>query len=263
MKPISILPIVLAVSFVAATGQQPQSGNSFEVASIQPGAPEQRLAEAYRLEREGKASLAIAKLTSLLDAKSLDPTGIGKAWDLLGLAFEDQGDFSAARHAFEQSIRAYERLPNASDYAMALDDFGELHVLTGQLDLAVRMMEKALHLYETAEDHAGIVRASSYLAGALFSQKKIREGKKNLNRALKELQMANQNDDDDLATLASLQAWLAQREGNIRASVSNYQQSLDLLRKNHGEESTFTGWAYVLLGKVRADTEDLSAALAE
>jgi len=225
--------------------------------------PEQRLTEAYRLEREGKASLAITQLTALLDSKSLDRAGIGKAWNLLGLAFEDQGAFRESRHAFEQSIQAYEGLSHARDLAMALDDFGELYALTGQFDLAVRMMERALHLYESVEDHAGVARASSYLAGALFSQKKIREGKKNLTRALKELRLTNEHSYDDLAALASLQGWLAQREGDIQASVSNYQQSLDLLRMNHGEESTFTGWAYLLLGQVRALTGDLSRSLTE
>jgi uncharacterized protein (TIGR03435 family) len=39
MKLLSILPIVLAASFAAATAQQPQSSVSFEVASIRPGAP--------------------------------------------------------------------------------------------------------------------------------------------------------------------------------------------------------------------------------
>jgi len=38
MKLFSILPIVFAASFVAVTAQLPQSGRSFEVASIRPGA---------------------------------------------------------------------------------------------------------------------------------------------------------------------------------------------------------------------------------
>lgn len=226
--------------------------------------PEQRLTEAYRLEREGEPSSAIVQLRSLLDSKSLDPAGIGKAWNVLGLAFEDQGDFSASRHAFEQSIQAYEGVPDdASDYAMALDDFGELYVLTGQLDPAVRMMERALHLYEEAKDHAGVARASSDLTGALFTEKKLREGRKDLERALREAQLTNQLDDDDLATLASLQGWLAQCDGELPTSVSKYQQSLDLLRKVHGEEYASTGWGYVLLGQVQAETGDLSGSLAE
>lgn len=226
--------------------------------------PEQRLTEAYRLEREGKAAPAIIQLKSLLDSKSLDPAGIGKAWNVLGLAFEDQGDFSASRRAFEQSIQAYEGVPNdASDYAMALDDFGELYVTTGKLDLAVRMMERALYLYEAAKDHAGVARASSDLTGALFTQKKIREGRKYLDRALKESRLTNELDDDDLATLASLQGWLAQFDGDLPTSVSRYQQSLDILRKYHGEENASTGWGYLLLGKVQAETGDLSISLTE
>lgn len=225
--------------------------------------PEQRLTEAYRLEKEGKASPAITQLTALLDSKSLDQAGMGRAWNILGLAYEDQGALSESRHAFEQSLQAYEGLSNAGDLAMALDDFGELYALTGQFDLAVRMMERALHLYESVEDHAGVARASSYLAGALFGQKKIREGKENLTRALKESRLTDEHSYDDLAALASLQGWLAQREGDIQASVSNYQQSLDLLRKNHGEESMVIGWAYALLGQARAETGDLSRSLTE
>lgn len=225
---------------------------------------EQRLTEAYRLEREGNATPAIIQLKSLLDSRSLDPARMGKAWDVLGLALEDQGDFPASRHAFEQSLQAYEGAPNDTiDYAMALDDFGELYVATGQPDLAIRMMQRALHLYETGQDHAGVARASSNLAGALFSQKKVREGRKNLDRALKESQLTNELDDDDLATLASLQGWLAQLDGDLPASVSNYQQSLGLLRKYHGEENASTGWGYVLLGQAQAETGDLSGSLAE
>src|SRR5579863_7822626 len=80
--------------------------------------PDQRLTDAYRLEREGKAAPAIAELKSLLDSKSLDPAGVGKAWNVLGLALEDQGDFDASRHAFEQSIQGYESAPgDTRDYA--------------------------------------------------------------------------------------------------------------------------------------------------
>lgn len=226
--------------------------------------PEQRLTEAYTLEREGKAAMAITQLQSLLDSNSLPPAGVGKAWDVLGLSYEDQGDFRDSTRAFEQSIQAYESVPNHSaDYATALDDFGNLYVTTGQLDLAIRMMERAQRLQQANEDHAGVARSSSDLAGALFSQKKLREGRKYLDRALKESRLTSELDDDDLATLASLQGWLTQLTGDLPTSVSKYQQSLDLLRKYHGEEHASTGWGYVLLGKVRAENGDLSGSLTE
>jgi tetratricopeptide (TPR) repeat protein len=226
--------------------------------------PEQRLAKAYRLEREGKAATAITQVKSLLDSNSLDPAGVGKAWDVLGLSYEDQGDFRNSTRAFEQSIQTYESVPNVTgDYAIALDDFANLYLTTGQQDLAVRMMERALRLHQDIKDHAGVARSYSNLAGAFFSLKKFREGHKYLDRALKESRLTSELDDDDLATLASLQGWLAQSNGDLPNSVSKYQQSLDLLRKYHGEESTSTGWGYVLLGKVRAEQGDLSESLAE
>jgi tetratricopeptide (TPR) repeat protein len=226
--------------------------------------PEQRLTEAYTLERDGKAAIAITDLKALLDSKSLDPAGVGKAWDVLGLSYEDQGDFRNSSRAFEQSIQAYESVPNdTANYATALDDFGNLYLITGQQDLAVSMMERALRLHSANKDHAGIARSSSNLAGALFSQKKLREGRKYLDRALKESRLTNLLDDDDLAHLASLQGWLAQCNGDLPTSVLRYQQSLDLLRRLRGDEHASTGWAYVLLGKVRAEHGDLSESLVE
>lgn len=235
---------------------------SFQLAA--QGIGDQRLREAYRLEREGNPTSASTELRSLLDSKSLDAAGIAKAWDILGLALQDQGDFSASRGAFEQSIRAYEGLANnAIDFAMTLDDFGELYIVTGQADLAIRMMKRALSLYEAAGDHAGMARASGDLAGALFSEKKFHEGRKDLDRGLKESKLTNQLDDDDLATLVSLEGWLAQSDGDFQASVSKYQRSLDLLRKYYGEEHASTGWGYVLLGEAHAETGDLSGSLME
>jgi tetratricopeptide (TPR) repeat protein len=257
--------------FLRQLGLQPIAGVAFLSVALSAAfplfgqiTPEQRLTEAYRLEREGKAAPAIIQINSLLDSKSLDPAGIGKAWNVLGLASEDQGDFLASRQAFEQSIQAYDGLPSESaGHAMALDDFGEFYVATGQLDLALKMMNKALHLYEISKDHAGMARAYGDLAGALFSQRKVNEGRKNLDRAQKESRLTNQLDKDDLAALASLQGWLARSDGDLRTSISKYRQSLDLLREYHGEAHASSGWGHVLLGQIQAETGDLSESLTE
>lgn len=52
---------------------------------------QQRLAHAYALEREGKPAEAIVELQSLLNEKSLDTPAAGKAWNILGLAYEIKG----------------------------------------------------------------------------------------------------------------------------------------------------------------------------
>src|SRR5260370_41585258 len=126
--------------------------------------PAQRLADAFALEKEGKPSPAVVELRALLDSNSLDALGSGKAWNILGLAYEDLGNFTLSQHAYEESLRILEGLPdNIQDYAMALDDFGALYVATGQFEVAEKLRTKALGLYEKVEDHGGIARSSGDL----------------------------------------------------------------------------------------------------
>jgi cytochrome c-type biogenesis protein CcmH/NrfG len=87
-------------------------------------APEQKLAHAYAMEREGHPDQAKAELQVLLAAKSSDAAATGKAWNILALAYEDQGNYVNSQHAYERSIRTPEGLPNAeiaySMYSMQL-----------------------------------------------------------------------------------------------------------------------------------------------
>jgi hypothetical protein len=68
---------------------------------------------------------------------------------------------------------------------MALDDFGELYVATGQFEAADKMQTKALGIYEKVGDHRGMARSSGDLAGTAFSQQKVGSGSKYLERAVK------------------------------------------------------------------------------
>jgi len=128
---------------------------------------------------------------------------------------------------------------------MVLDDFGGLYVSISQFKIADGLRVKALHLYEEVQDHAGITRASIDLAGTAFSQKKIHEGRKYLERAVKEARLENDLEDDAVA------------------SISNYQQALNLWRKSHSEEHPFTGWGYALLGEAHAEAGEFTTALTE
>jgi tetratricopeptide (TPR) repeat protein len=224
---------------------------------------EQRLARAYGLEREGDPKQTIVELKALLAEKILDAPSMGKAWNILGLAYEDLGNYTDAQRSYERSTHSLENLPDhIQDYAMALGDFGDLYGVTGQYEPAARLANKAFRLYETMNDHAGMTRASRSLAGTAFTRRKIRDGRKYLERALKEAQLSSNLDGDDRAALASMQGWLAQLEGNPGMSVLHYQQSLDLLIKRHGEEHLSTGWAYMLLGEAQVDAGQPTAALA-
>lgn len=226
--------------------------------------PARQLTEAFSLVKEGKPAPAVVELRALLDSNSLDALGSGKAWNVLGLAYEDLGDFTFSQRAYEESLRILEGLPdNIQDYAMALSDFGALYVATGQFELAEKMRTKALGLYEKVEDHGGIARSSGGLAGIAFSEKKVGKGSKYLERAVEEARRANDLDDDDHIAIASLQGWKAQLDGDSAMSVVRYRQALDLSRRLHGEVHPFTGWNYLLLGTANAQAGNLTTALEE
>ncbi len=226
--------------------------------------PVQRLTQAMDLEKGGKSAQAIAEIQELLESQVLDMLSTGKALHIQGLAYANQGEFTQSQHAYEESLHILENLPdNIQDYAIVLDDFGGLYLSTGQFEVADKMKTKALGLFEKIDDHAGVVRASYDLATVAFSQRKVAEGAKYLKRAVKEARIANGLDDDDRATIASLQGWQAQFDGDYPLSTAKYRQALDLWRSLYGEEHPYTGWGYLLLGDADAAAGQLTAALEE
>jgi tetratricopeptide (TPR) repeat protein len=226
--------------------------------------PAQRLTDAFVLEKEGKPAPAITELQALLNSNSLDALGSGKAWNILGLAYEDMGEFAPSQRAFEESLRILQNLPdNIRDYAMALDDFGGLYLATGQFEVADKIKTRALGLYQKIDDHEGIARAAYDLAAVAFGQKKVASGSKYLERAVKEARAANDLDDDDLAAMASLQGWKALFHDDFTLGLASYRKALDLWKKRHGEEHPYTGWGHVLLGDADAEAGQLTTALEE
>jgi tetratricopeptide (TPR) repeat protein len=224
----------------------------------------QRLNDAFTLEVNGKPAQAVVEVQELLNTGSLDALGSGKGWNILGLAYEDLGEFARSRRAYEESLRILKDMPdNLQDYAMALDDFGGLYVATRQFEAADKLRMKALGIYEQLADHAGVVRVSCDLATTSFSQKKVTAGKRYLARAVKEAITATDLDDDDRATISSLQGWQAQLDGDFPMSVAKYGKALDLWRRRHGEEHPYTAWGHLILGDAQYEAGQLTAALAE
>lgn len=219
--------------------------------------PRRQLTHANEMVKEGKTAEAIVNLQSLLDSNTLDARGTGKAWNILGLAYEDQGNAQLARHAYEESLRILKPLPDSRDYAMALDDLGRIYLATRQFDVAEKIRKKALNLYQQIGDDDGLTRALTDLAAISFHEKKVNQGSRYLDRAVDEAREAKNLDDDDRAAIASLQGWKAQFDRDYTLSIVKYQQSLELWRNLHGEEHPYTGWGYLLLGDAEADAGQL------
>lgn len=227
-------------------------------------APGQRLVHASMLEQEHRSADAIAELRALLDSHSLNAQDEGRAWKIQGAAFMQTGDRDSARQAYERSIRLLAKSPGeAGEYAAALDDLGGVYAATGQLERAARSKAKALHVYEEMDDHAGMARSSSDLAGIAFDRGRMGDGRRYLQRAAEEAQRASDLGDDDRASIASMQGTLAQHDGDFGAAAARYREAFALWKGRHGEEHPYTGWGYMLLGEAHAKSGELQTARAE
>ena len=223
----------------------------------------QELRNAFALEREGKTVEVIAMVEALLEGKCLSAPEAGKAWNILGLAYEDQGDFHQARRAYEHSIQILEKLPdNVRDYAMALDDLGGLYLATGDPEIAAKIKLKSFRLYAKTGDHTGMAIASSDLAGLALNQKRVHAARKFLEQAQREALLSNQLEDDNLAALFSMQGWLASMERDAALALTNHQRALDLWKRHHGDEHRLTGWGYILVGDAEANMGQIIVGLA-
>jgi tetratricopeptide (TPR) repeat protein len=231
--------------------------------------PHVRLHDALVLQQQGHFEKAIAVIKQVTDYQQVSGAELGRAYIMLGIAYQQEGNFSQAQPAFEQSLRILERDPeHTGDYAAALHNYAGLYNDSGQLEVAARMWIKALHVRQQTGDHAAITRSLASLAGVALAQKRVREARKYLKQASDEAKLAagqagNNLTDDDLAMLSETQAWLALTAGHAAAAVEGYQRALDLCKRSRGEQHWLTGWEYMLRGKAYARAGDIERALVD
>jgi tetratricopeptide (TPR) repeat protein len=222
----------------------------------------QQLVQAFNLERQGQFDQAIRQIQPLVESHALSPGESGRAWTLLGYAYQAQWNVERAQDAYEQAVRVLEGdAQHVGDYANALDFFSGLYALTGQRQMAAKMLTKALSIREKEADHRGMARSYSSLAGLEVAQKHIRAAKSAMARAFAESRLTNDLTDDDHAFLSDTQAWLASVDGDKNLALAGFQSSLDIMRRSHGEDDPLTGFAHLLVGKAYAANKQFNEAL--
>lgn len=83
--------------------------------------PHQRLHDALVFERHGQFSKAIIVTKEVIASSQLSGVESGRACITLGLAYQTEGRFPKAKHAFDQALRLLENdAVHVSDYASAL-----------------------------------------------------------------------------------------------------------------------------------------------
>jgi tetratricopeptide (TPR) repeat protein len=222
------------------------------------------LHEAYVFEKQGQFDKAIAIAKELTDSGRLNGAELGRAWNVLGVVFTQQGKLLEAQNAFERSLQIFGQEPQfVTDYAAALQNYGELYNDSGETAVAGKMWRKALDLLHHSGDHAGIARSLTYLAGLALAQNRVHEAKKYLQSVAEEMKLTHDLSDDDLAFIYETQAWLARAEGHASAAIAGYQRSLEVCKRIYGEAHWKTGWDYMLRGKAYAQSGDIEKALAD
>jgi tetratricopeptide (TPR) repeat protein len=231
------------------------------LAQVNPAEP---LHEAYVFEEHGQFDKAVAIAKELIDSGRVSGAELGKAWNVLGVVYTQQGKLLEAQNAFERSLQILGQEPQlVTDYAAALQNYGELYNDSGERAIAGKMWRKALDLLQQSGDHAGIARSLTYLAGLALAQNQVANARKYLQSVPEEMRLTHDLRDDDLAFIYETQAWLARAEGHFSAAIAGYQRSLELCKRVYGEGHWKTGWDYMLRGKAYALSGDIEKAFAD
>jgi len=88
-----------------------------------------RVHRAEVLDQQGRFAEVVAILAPSLNPRhdTMNNSEIGVEWNLLGVAFENSGNYDAARRSYEESLRVLERLPDMKkQFASALDNLASL-----------------------------------------------------------------------------------------------------------------------------------------
>jgi tetratricopeptide (TPR) repeat protein len=226
--------------------------------------PQDPLHEAYALEKQGQFDQATAIAKELIDSGHWSGGELGKAWNVLGVVYTQQGRVLEAQNAFERALQILGQEPQfVTDYAAVLQNYGELYNDSGEHGIAGKMWRKALSLMQQSGDHVSISQSLTYLAGLSLAQKQIPDARKYLKSVAEQMKLTHDLGDDDLAFIYETQAWLARAEGHPSEAIAGYQRSLELCRRAYGERHWKTGWDYMLLGTAYAQSGDIGKALTD
>jgi tetratricopeptide (TPR) repeat protein len=230
---------------------------------VAQGDRQEQFHEACVFEKQGQFDKAINLAKGLIDSGQSSGGELGRAWILLGVVYTQQGRFAEAQNAFERSLRILDGPQFITDYADALQSYGWLYNDTGQIAIAGQMWKKALQLRQQFGDHAGVSRSLTSLAGLALARDRVREAKKYLQSAAEQAKLTPDLTDDDLAIGYGTQAWLALAEGHPAAAVADYERSLELSKRIHGERHWLTGWGYMLRGKAYSESGNVGQAFTD
>jgi tetratricopeptide (TPR) repeat protein len=228
------------------------------------------LLQAQKLSDEGEFAQVIGTLEPMVHSESwaLDDVSRGRAWNILGPAYEALGDYDAARRSYEAAIQLLRSSPPASlIYASALNNLGALEISMGQFQAAETLLRKAKGLDTKASDHTGLAVVAGNLAILALLRNDTRAARRLLADGFREAEGAKDLNDSGRAELYTIQGSLAARDHDFSAAVRDYQESIDFTIRARGPKCylialqyTFQADAYRELGDYGKAMSDITAA---
>jgi len=244
-----ILICVLLILITSATRISAQDENS-------------ALVPLSELSRRNQLPQLIQTANLLLASAKLTPIGQGVVFNYLGYAYQQRGDFRNATAYYEKALAIFERDgQHPSEYATTLGSLATLYAETGQVDTAKHVLLRSLHLFGKDDTHhAEIAMIWNDLATIAVDRHSSHEAHKCMARSLAESQLASSISANELATLKTTQASIAEMDGDLNSAISEYQRSLALWKQSHGDQHPDTAWLYVLLGDAYLQAGEIAKA---
>src|SRR5262249_34221553 len=152
---------------------------------------------------QGRFAQVISAIQPLVNSNRLDPSDLGNASILIGVAYDAVANYSAAQRAFDRALGLFEHDPqHVTEYAAALQNYSQLYTDMGQLDAAETMCHKALEIQQQAGDRIAAGRSSIQLAGLAIARSDIRSARRYLNDARALLKLTSDVIGDDFVILS-------------------------------------------------------------
>ena len=211
------------------------------------------LTRAAALNEEGSFRAALGLVQPLLDSniKKLDNAVAGVAWNVRGLALQNLGNLDEARRSYESAIKILRSLPDQKiQYANALDNLASLEADNGQLKESKVLRLRAMELYGSAGDHAGVARTASSLAVVELAMGSRREARHYLANASHEETQVTTSDPLNLAWMFGAECLLDEADGNFQAGLDQINRVIDLWTHRYGSTYYLLASAYSVRGRL-------------
>jgi tetratricopeptide (TPR) repeat protein len=226
-------------------------------------AEQSQLLQAQKLSNQGEIAQVIRILEPLVHSEpgALDDASRGSAWNLLGSAHEDLGEYDIARRCYEAAIHLLKTLPAAgSTYASTLANLGSLETSMGQLDAAETTLHKAKELYSKTGNHTGLAEIGTSLAILAIAHNDMQAARRFMADAFREADIVKNLDDSDRAEMYGAEGLLAARTHHFAAAISAHQESIDFWIRARGPKHYLVAIGYALQGDAYRELGDYSKA---